>query len=152
MPTSTRDLIALARQLRQNYGDEAGLRCAVSRSYYAALHRADQVFPVRDPSARRIGEGTHEQIIARAQAYGNGVNPGRIAAQTVAKLMPKMKRTRVKADYHLDEDVSAQECDDAIQRAEFVIGHCEQVVLKMHEATMAPPIASPARPALIRIR
>lgn len=152
MTTNTHDLITLAKSLRRDSVDEATLRCAVSRSYYAALHKADEVFPLRDPNARRVGEGTHEQIIARAQAHGNSVNPGRTSAQNVAKLLPKMKRLRVKADYHLDEDVNVQECDEAIQRAEYVINECDQIDKKLVAAVEQSVVPIQPQPTLIRIR
>jgi hypothetical protein len=161
MSTSTPELLALAKRLQEDVGNEASLRCAVSRSYYAALLKADETFPLRDPGAYRGGESSHQKIIDRAVVHGQGPNPGRSSAISVAKLLPKMKRTRVKADYHLGDTVAPDECNEAILRAEAAIEACDDVLQKLAQATAAPVVASAsvvaptseaARPALTRIR
>lgn len=134
MTTSTLEILALAKTLQKNAdGSEVALRCAVSRAYYAALHTADNIIPGRVAGEVRQ-ESSHECIIGRAQVYGKGVNPGRGAAQTIAKLLPKIKRARVRADYRLHEDVSASDCADVIVTAEMVIDECGVVNQKIFDS------------------
>ena len=154
MPTSPSDLLALAKRLQVEDDSEVSLRCAVSRSYYAALLKADATFPQRDLKPTRAGESSHEKIIGRAQVHGNGVHPGRTSALTAAKLLPKLKRTRVKSDYHLDDMVSVAECNEAIIRAESIMASCDDVAKKIQEAVkvIADTSDVAAKPTLIRTR
>jgi len=130
MPTSSRELLALARKLQANETSEAALRCAVSRAHYAALHHVAAVFEPRTPSDQRKSESSHEEIIARAEVYGKGANLGRLCALDIAKMWPKFKRLRVKADYDLYQHLSIQECADSITRCEMVMSLCDEVVQK----------------------
>lgn len=152
MPTSTRELLALAKRLQQQKGDEATRRCAVSRAYYAALHETDCVFEKRDADFRLDGESSHAEIISRATIYGNGVNPGRDGARNIAQILSKLRRARNKADYKLEQGVDAAECSDVITRAEQVLAHCQEVLSKRQSQVERTPEAVRSRPSLKRVR
>lgn len=135
MSTSPLNLLTLAKKLQVEASDEASLRCAVSRAYYAALLRADSTFEHHDSDVQHSGgASSHERIIARAQLHGKGANPGRSYALNVAKLLPKMKRARVKADYELDVVFTKIECDDVVIKAESVLAFCDEIELKINQA------------------
>lgn len=133
------DIFALAIRLKDQGSSEADLRSAVSRSYYAALLSADYVIPERDASLSKDGESSHVKIIARVQAHGGGPTPkpGRSEAIQMAKLLPKMKRDRVIADYHLHATVTQETCDEALRRAEVVMEHCARLQHKLEQAAAA---------------
>ncbi len=104
----------------------------------------------------------HIKIISRTQAYANAVKPGRGSALSVAKYLPKLKRSRVRADYLLAETVTTKESLDVVTRAEQVLQWCDDIEQKIKQALVSPvptpvadivPIASPAsRPTLTRVR
>ncbi len=165
MSTTPLDVLTLAKQLQQQGGGEATLRSAVSRAYYAALLRADEVFPHRSTSAELGGGSSHTKIISRTQAYANGVKPGKLSALSVAKHLPKLKRSRVTADYFLTETVTEKECLDVVTIAEQVLLWCDDIEQKTAQAATLNPVAAPApnpvaapnappasRPILTRVR
>ncbi len=156
MSSSPLDVMDIAERLQVEVDNEAALRSAVSRAYYAALLTADQTFPHRD-NANQGGESSHEKIIARAQVYGVGANPGRGPATSVAKLLPKIKRVRVKSDYHLGDTVSETECQDTVVRAKQVISWCDEVTDRIQKTASAAsertvPQPTSGKPSLTRIR
>lgn len=124
MPTSPRDILNLAKYLCANEPNEAFTRSTVSRAYYAALLEADATFE----KATRMGdESSHAVIIAGAKNYGVGANPGREAALNIAKILPRMRRERNTADYHLAETVTLATANEALERAEAVLAKCDEV-------------------------
>lgn len=132
MPISPSDLLRLARQLGQQADDEACVRAAVSRAYYAGLHATEQTFPGRE----RIGnESSHAEIIGRATAHGKGLNPARSAAAQIAMKLSRLRRLRNAADYDLgDQSLSAQECEVVLLRSQEVIDLCQTVAQKIADA------------------
>ncbi|MFP4146597.1 MAG: hypothetical protein ACLFSI_02660 [Halorhodospira sp.] len=110
MPVSPNDLEAFARSLAESEPGEAGQRCAVSRLYYSAYHRA---LPLRDhlepPS--RAPKGLHDALIRRlTEAHHPDISKGtRKKIRAVGYALKRMKRDRVTADYFLDEEVGAAE-------------------------------------------
>lgn len=130
MSASPLDLLSLAKNLQASANNEAALRCAVSRAYYAALHRVAEVFESRDLSDQRARESSHVEIVSRAEIYAKGPHPGRQCAGEIAKMWPKFKRLRVTADYELQQDVLTTDCTDAISRCERVMALCDDVLHK----------------------
>ena len=127
MPTSTHELLALAKQLQTQSGSEACLRGAISRAYYAALHATKDVFDARP----RLGEeSSHAEIISRAVVYSKSLNPGRQAAIQIAQIMPKIRRTRNRADYELSADIDSGLSQGVIERAEAVLTLCDEIKTK----------------------
>jgi hypothetical protein len=132
MPISPLDLLRLARQLGQHTNDEASVRSAVSRAYYAGLHATEQTFPSR----QRIGnESSHAEIIGRATVHSKGSNPGRSAAAQIALKLGKLRRMRNAADYDIDKAfISAQECEAVLLRSQEILSLCEEVAQKLAES------------------
>lgn len=120
------DILRLSKQLHSLNQDaeESWKRCIVSRAYYAALHAVERTF---DQGARIAGESSHAEVIGRAVAYGNQVVPGRGYARTIAQMLPKLRRLRNRADYHLNDSIDESEYSDVIVRAEKVLSLCENV-------------------------
>ena len=135
MPTSPPELLALALQL--NVADETSRRCAVSRAYYATLHAVDQTFERQPGAARQDGESSHAEIIGRAIAYGNGLNPGRTSAQTIAQVMPRLRRLRNRADYKIADAFDQFDSDGMLARAAKVLEACADVVAKRASAAQS---------------
>jgi len=124
MPTSPRDIYALAEQLGKEENNEAALRSALSRAYYAALLESEATFP----QGTRLGqESSHAVISNSAQAYGRGANPGREHASTIALWLPKMRRARNNADYHLNTVCTPQDAQGVLARALAVLNLCDKI-------------------------
>lgn len=140
MPVSPPDFLRLSTQLYVANCDEITRRCVVSRAYYAALHAVRETFEKREQEAGEDGESTHARVIGRAVAYASSLQPGRTSAAQIAKLMPRLRRTRNRADYDLEEHFEARECDDVTVRAAKVLELCADVV-RLREAS-APQIAA----------
>lgn len=130
MPTKPSDVFAVAQQLRGGMQGEAALRSAVSRAYYAALLRANEVLPERDDASIQGGDSSHSKIIGRADVCAKAPGQGREVAAQIAKSLSRMKQARVKADYYLDQTVSEKECDELMLRAVDAMGHCDEFARK----------------------
>lgn len=133
MPTSPREILETAKHLARVEGGEAFTRSAISRAYYAALLEVEATFE----KATRIGEeSSHSVIIGGALTYGRGANPGREAATFVAKLLPRMRRERNNADYHMQLNIGRAEAVAAISRAEQILEKCAEVVGRRSKANL----------------
>ena len=130
MSVSPLDILNLAKTLNVASGDEATCRCVVSRAYYAALHIVENTFERRENQYRVDGESSHQEIISRAKVYGSALNPGRTSAAEIAKMMPRLRRTRNSADYDLDENYSLEVSGDAVVRAERIFALCEDIATR----------------------
>lgn len=127
MPVNTHDLFQLAQRLQQGATTEADLRAAISRAYYAGLHAVAETFDARE----RMGdESSHAEIIGRAKAHGNTLEPGRQAANQIAQHLSKMRRTRNDADYKLDLSFNESDSQGIIDRAALVLSLCQDVISK----------------------
>ncbi|MEY4980455.1 MAG: hypothetical protein RLZZ352_2725 [Pseudomonadota bacterium] len=132
MPISPSDLLRLAHELAQNEGNEAHVRSAVSRAYYAGLHATRQTFAGRE---RMGNESSHAEIIGRATAHSKGMNPGRSAAAQIALQLSKLRRLRNAADYDISEPfLRPQDCQAALLRAQEVLRLCQEVTQKVAES------------------
>ncbi len=115
MPVQPDDFLRIARKhLAVQPVDEIEGRCAASRAYYAALHSVDSLFPKKATDVRIDGESSHAEIIGRVMRYGAGLNPGRTNAAFIAKQLPRLRRERNAADYHLDKALGHAEVADVI--------------------------------------
>lgn len=81
-----REFLSVAAHLAQ-VGDEASLRTAVGRAYYASFLLA------RDKTGITIGRDLHRQVIDAL-----GLLPG---CEDTAELLESLRRLRVRADYQL---------------------------------------------------
>jgi len=127
MPVSPPDFLKLATRLNTSECDEITRRCVVSRAYYAALHAVDHTFGAREQELSNDGESSHARIIGRARAYANTLNPGRTSAAHIAKLMPKLRRVRNKADYELADEMPQEICTEVSARAQRVLDLCSEI-------------------------
>lgn len=171
MPIQPSDLLQLAADLSASGAPSECLkRCVVSRAYYAALHAVDDTFEARGP--RINGESSHAEIISRAQVYSKGANPGRSDARSIANELPRLRRFRNHADYHLDTDFDEKAYTDVVARARRVITLCSDVQRLRDGAQQSaapapaqaaaaigtidpvdtPPPSPPQRPGLRRIK
>lgn len=107
------EFLELAKKL-SHMTDEASLRTAVSRSYYCtynlALNRA-KLNQYRSPADTMAG--IHEQLWDLYSRNDTDDN-----CKYLALWGPRMKRRRVKADYHSSYPKIEQEAKDAINEAE----------------------------------
>ena len=134
MPTNPHALLALAhhlQQIRTETADEAILRAALSRFYYATLHHVGQTFkpPQTTPNTPpRSKDGSYEAIMNRVVAYGQAEHqPARIQANCIAKMLPPIKRMQVLAEYDLAQTVTAVMVNDASTRCEQIFQWCNEI-------------------------
>lgn len=131
MSCGPHDLFSLATSLAADESaSEAQLRCAVSRGYYSVLHSADMLFPKTEKDVRIDGESSHAEIIGRVVRYSNGINPGRASASFIAKLLPRLRRSRNQADYHLNGSITRPEVAETLERVRAVLEKCDDVARK----------------------
>lgn len=130
MSVSPRDVLNLALTLQGAAENEATSRCVVSRAYYAALHCVEQTFEKRDGQFKVDGESSHQEIITRALVYGRTLSPGRTSASEIAKMMPRLRRTRNQADYDIAGPHDSGVGQDTVIRAARIFELCEDVKLK----------------------
>lgn len=122
------DFLLLAQALGgSSEQNEAQLRSATSRGYYAALHTLNETIPEVHGVERQRNEGSHAFVIRRAKGYGDGSNPGRQEAKKIVLAMKKLKDQRNDADYRLDIDYCARQKDDAMTRVSAVLGYCSEL-------------------------
>jgi hypothetical protein len=127
MSASPHDLLQLSTRLLTADCDEVTRRCVVSRAYYAALHAVQCTFEERLQESSGDHESTHARVIGRAVAYANQQRPGRMYAAEIAKIMPRLRRTRNIADYHLDVSFESPLCSDVTAKAQRVLALCGDV-------------------------
>ena len=127
MPARPADLLQLSKDLAALGGSEVWQRCVVSRAYDACLHATDETFPDAGGPKRIDGESSHAHIIGKAVAYGRGLKPGRSSANSIAQMMPKLRRFRNAADYDIDEVLAPREFSDVVARAERLLALCADV-------------------------
>lgn len=90
------EYLRLAEKLATPQASQAELRCATSRAYYAALHAALSLLEENNQNIRtqsRLHETVHNLL------KGKGFNAW------VSVRFDTIKRNRILADYHLDDDI-----------------------------------------------
>jgi uncharacterized protein (UPF0332 family) len=116
------ELIAYGKSVPLNTANETQLRSVVSRAYYAAYHDCVQ-WHVTLKSPGSVGAsdgGVHSQLIAQLSlptVKGDEV----LKSKKRGYLLKALKLKRTKADYHLSEDLVADEAAQALVDAEAII-------------------------------
>lgn len=124
MSITPHDLIAMAKAISANPGDEVHLRGAVSRAYYAAFHDCTAWHNAL-PSPGSAGTGTsstgmHSTLIARLcqpTVTGQAAHSSRLRGYR----LKAMKLVRVKADYKLSDVIDAHEAQQSIAGAQTIL-------------------------------
>jgi hypothetical protein len=153
MTISPHDILALAKDLQTSAKNEAEIRSAVSRAYYAAMLLTRDTIEDRR-SLNNFSDNqdsTHKKIEAIAHTWGVGPNPGRGAASRIAKLLPSMKRLRVRSDYWLDDTITQRECDDLVAQVDVVMSSCAEITKKIAEAALVTEHAAPLESAVANV-
>lgn len=102
---------------------EVTARACISRSYYSSLHGAKEAFDIEiDPDQLSSHKAVIEELERKSRAPGQG----RSNASTMVKLLPKLKRLRVKADYSLGEDIVTDDVNRALSTARAVLDCCDE--------------------------
>jgi uncharacterized protein (UPF0332 family) len=100
--------------------DEAGLRTAVGRGYYAGYHRAltvSYLCPEPESSSSERNEGVHAALIRRFRSTPKNFLGSKLAQQIGAHLL-RCRDLRVTADYELNKTVRAADAASVIHQAE----------------------------------
>lgn len=115
------DFLILAKELAQ-HNDEASLRTAISRTYYAVYWKAriqleKEGFVVRFG----VGKGSHEQVW---NEYNNRRGDDN---KKIFKFGNELKRNRTKADYRAEIVVSQTLANDSFRLANNILSSLKQV-------------------------
>ena len=104
----------IAANLELSVSREAKLRCAISRAYYAAYHKAEKVvFPTGPPNRW----GSHTQVIDELQSSDDPLRRG------FGVELARLRGTRTKADYRDTlHNVSSETENTLIAAEELIIG------------------------------
>lgn len=133
------DIAKLARGLCGQLADETRIRCAVSRSYYAAFHHcqmaADQwCAPLT--AAEEQDKGKHERLYARMQGHSK-VPQLDAGLRTMAEQAKKLRNLRVTSDYDLSANVTKVDLDRGLT----ILRQVEQVAKALvNDANPAPGV------------
>jgi uncharacterized protein (UPF0332 family) len=145
MTVKPRDLLDQAIAL-QNGAGELDARTAISKAYYAALHRAAETTPNEYARPTDSG-GSHERLIASIERLANSAHAGRTPARELARLLRQMRKARTEADYDLDRNVDPAEVNTSILRAEKAFSLCADIEkargTKVSGSSEPPPPAKP---------
>lgn len=91
--------------------DEVLQRECMKIAYYAVLHKIQEVCQQQNISlTERLNTGTHEHLIERIHCNYSG--------KVIANAAKAMKRKRVKADYHLNENITQEELHRQLKLAD----------------------------------
>jgi len=105
---------------------EAHARSAISRAYYALLHRADEVTPAQFKRPADKG-ATHERVIAAVERHGNSLLPGRGCARKLMRPLHELKNLRVDADYRLELTIKEEQARKCLIQARTALGWCDEI-------------------------
>ena len=119
------DFLRLAKELAQN-NDEASLRTAISRTYYAVYWKAriqleKEGFIVRFG----VGKGSHEQVWDEYNTRQGNDN------KKIFKFGNELKRNRTKADYRAEINVSKNLASDSLRLANNILFNLKRVQPKI---------------------
>lgn len=112
MPFNWRDYLSLAQELSQRQ-DEAAIRSAISRAYYAALCSARLYLETQGKTISTMGADSHSQIWNAFQGKGK-------AANAVFQRGQSLKRHRQRADYENEVVSLSNDIIAAIKDAEMI--------------------------------
>ncbi|MDH0866649.1 hypothetical protein [Mitsuaria sp. GD03876] len=125
MATHIEELLDLAEGLLAKES-ECAWRAAISRSYYAAYHRAVRWEEEQHIDGASLGQpgGLHQQLINRLR------NPStllpidlRRKAMLLGTKLQIQKERRAQADYRLDEAIHLRDAQDQVRQARQVVEH-----------------------------
>lgn len=100
---------------------ETTVRASVSRAYYASLHQSIEIFEIEDFSGQA---SSHQAVVTELVSFSRGAGQGRRQAAEIAKLLVRLKRARVDADYKLAHDIQLVDAQRAVAMAREVAGAC----------------------------
>ncbi len=101
------DIADLARNLVTDTANEARIRCAVSRAYYAAFHyckTAANKWCNPLPETDKKNRGEHAQLYYQLNNHSKDASKEN-SLRTLAAEAGKLKDLRVQSDYYLDAAV-----------------------------------------------
>jgi hypothetical protein len=138
MSVTPKEILETAKRLLNNPTSESDMRSAASRAYYAALHATDRAIPNTFAGNDKTADpgSSHDAIIGKAGRLSKAFTPGRTEAAQLFAMLPKMKVTRVKADYRLGENVESKTYSHAVSQAEKALSLCCDLARKLN--TSAP--------------
>jgi uncharacterized protein (UPF0332 family) len=128
MSTSAQQLMNAAQEICGLCKDEAMARASLSRLYYASFHRCREfhnALPL--PGSVGTADGTHAQLIAQLGTPAKKLEQAtRETSIALSKLLRGLYSKRVKADYHVQNEVSQDEVKEAITSSRILFEALEE--------------------------
>lgn len=128
MSITPNDILEFSQNICSGTGttsaDSATIRAAISRAYYAAYHAwqpyGDQL-PEQPPNTHER-TGTHERFIQKFKNRipvlpANPNRPAEIRLLSIGTRLQSLYRSRIKADYHLNQDLTLTKAQQVYQDA-----------------------------------
>jgi uncharacterized protein (UPF0332 family) len=131
MPCQPSQILSVASKLKETGTIEADYRSAVSRAYYACFHEVSITYAQFDIFPNQETQSIHAATVRMVAEHSKKSLPGRTASSEMAKLLERMRRNRVQSDYRIEEEVSNNDANDAIVRAEKIFALCQDFSSKM---------------------
>ncbi len=123
------DIESLARNLVTSTANEAKVRCAISRAYYAAFHHcknAAKLWCRTLTESEKLHKGEHSKIYAQLEECSihreKAENLKLMAAEA-----KKLKILRITADYQLEKNVGSQDHLRSLQHMNKVKGYLAEI-------------------------
>lgn len=110
------DFLAIAQQLSGS--NEAELRTAVSRAYYAAFHQAQATAEKFTYKPNPKSKSSHQDLMNFLARFGDP------DYKTAADSLKRARRLRKKADYRLSDGITAEDAQTCIDLAQQVFELC----------------------------
>jgi uncharacterized protein (UPF0332 family) len=114
------NFLILAKELAKS-NDEASLRTAISRTYYAVYWKARLQLEKEGFVISGRGKGTHEQVWEEFDRRQGTTN------KAIFRAGDELKRNRVKADYKTEVIVTTNLANDSFRLANNVLAYLQQV-------------------------
>jgi hypothetical protein len=117
------DIATLARGLCGSSPNEARIRCAIGRAYYAAYHcclsaAAKWCGPLTQDEEK--GKGSHEKLYYRLQHHGKKQEMG-ADLRSIAEEAKKLRFHRTQADYELNIQITQNDLSRSIKHMQNVL-------------------------------
>lgn len=123
MSIAVGDLLDLAKDLRAN-STEVSWRGSISRAYYAAFHQAGdwhQALPSQGMLPGKPGGKHHDLAGQLSNPTLPATDQRRSLSMSMGYMLRDAHRLRVKADYSLNENITASETDQLLISARKIV-------------------------------
>lgn len=126
------EFLTLAEDLANRVNNEASLRTAISRAYYAAYHKSLESLLSYNRSLERIIKSEKERTLF----FGRGISEHRAVHQLIrdklnegaGSMLYQLFRLRKRADYDLNVRISSDDVSKSLKLSKTIINELLRVI------------------------